>query len=154
MPEDEEFLQLGTTTVGLELNAPVSLCAATSAPPFYIIGKTGTGKSTLLYNLMHADLVGGHGFALLTPTATSQPRSPMPLQRGGSSAVLSSTQDPSDLSHPISFKSKSQSPQHPKTFLHPRYLSNVRGPPQTILEKIGAVVLTEVGHPAVATLGL
>src|ERR1700730_933303 len=33
----------------------------------YIIGKTGTGKSTLLFNLMMADLAAGRGFALLDP---------------------------------------------------------------------------------------
>src|SRR5438552_2164736 len=33
----------------------------------YIIGKTGTGKSTLLANLAHQDLLHGEGFALLDP---------------------------------------------------------------------------------------
>ena len=33
----------------------------------YIIGKSGTGKSTLLQNLMRSDLYGGRGFALLDP---------------------------------------------------------------------------------------
>lgn len=33
----------------------------------YLIGKTGTGKSTLIRNLAHQDLVNGEGFALLDP---------------------------------------------------------------------------------------
>lgn len=33
----------------------------------HIVGKTGTGKSTLLKTLMDQDLVRGHGFALLDP---------------------------------------------------------------------------------------
>src|SRR5437667_12034044 len=33
----------------------------------YIIGKTGTGKSTLIANLAHQDLMHGEGFALLDP---------------------------------------------------------------------------------------
>src|SRR2546426_7354291 len=33
----------------------------------YIIGKTGTGKSTLIANLAHQDLIHGEGFALLDP---------------------------------------------------------------------------------------
>jgi hypothetical protein len=33
----------------------------------YIIGKTGTGKSTLIANLAHQDLLHGEGFALLDP---------------------------------------------------------------------------------------
>ena len=33
----------------------------------YIIGKTGTGKSTLLRTVMKQDLCSGHGFALFDP---------------------------------------------------------------------------------------
>jgi hypothetical protein len=33
----------------------------------YVIGKTGTGKSTLLHTLMRHDLASGQGFALLDP---------------------------------------------------------------------------------------
>jgi hypothetical protein len=33
----------------------------------YVIGKTGTGKSTFIANLAHQDLVHGEGFALLDP---------------------------------------------------------------------------------------
>src|SRR5881396_2171159 len=33
----------------------------------YIIGKTGTGKSTLIANLAYQDLVHGEGFVLLDP---------------------------------------------------------------------------------------
>lgn len=33
----------------------------------YIVGQTGTGKSTLLLNLIRQDLVAGEGMALLDP---------------------------------------------------------------------------------------
>jgi type IV secretory pathway VirB4 component len=33
----------------------------------YILGKTGTGKSTLLETLIRQDLLKGHGIALLDP---------------------------------------------------------------------------------------
>ena len=33
----------------------------------YIIGKTGTGKSTLLLNMMVADILAGNGFCLIEP---------------------------------------------------------------------------------------
>jgi DNA helicase HerA-like ATPase len=33
----------------------------------YIVGQTGTGKSTLLLNLIAQDLAAGEGFALLDP---------------------------------------------------------------------------------------
>ena len=37
----------------------------------YLIGKTGTGKPTLIANLAHQDILNGEGFARLTRTATS-----------------------------------------------------------------------------------
>ena len=33
----------------------------------YIIGQTGTGKSTLLLNMIKQDIAGGHGFCLIDP---------------------------------------------------------------------------------------
>ena len=33
----------------------------------YVLGKTGTGKSTLLRTFMRQDIAHGHGFALLDP---------------------------------------------------------------------------------------
>src|SRR4051794_4735146 len=33
----------------------------------YIVGQTGTGKSTLLLNLIRQDLIAGEGLALLDP---------------------------------------------------------------------------------------
>ena len=102
MPEDEEHLQMGTATVGLELNAPITLSRSDLRRHLYIIGKTGTGKSTLLYNLMLADLVGGHGFALLDPhgdlaTAIADATPAWRIEHG----VI--YLDPSDLSHPVGF---------------------------------------------------
>lgn len=67
MPDDGSYLQLGTATVGLELNASIGLSRDDLRRHLYVIGKTGTGKSTLLYDLMRTDLEAGHGFALLDP---------------------------------------------------------------------------------------
>src|SRR5262249_47226336 len=36
-------------------------------PHMYIIGKTGTGKSTLIETMALQDLENGHGFALIDP---------------------------------------------------------------------------------------
>jgi uncharacterized protein DUF87 len=99
MPEDEERLLLGTATVGLELHA---LSRSDLRRHLYIIGKTGTGKSTLLYNLMLADLAGGYGFALLDPhgdlaTAIADATPAWRIEHG----VI--YLDPSDLSHPVGF---------------------------------------------------
>jgi type IV secretory pathway TraG/TraD family ATPase VirD4 len=102
MPEDHECLQLGTATIGLELDAPVYLTRADLRRHLYVIGKTGTGKSTLLYNLMRADLEAGRGFALLDPhgdlaMAVADATPAWRIERG----VI--YLDPSDLSHPVGF---------------------------------------------------
>src|SRR5690242_18802245 len=46
---------------------PVHLTDAERLHHVYLIGKTGTGKSTLLETLMRQDLERGHGFAFLDP---------------------------------------------------------------------------------------
>jgi hypothetical protein len=67
----------------------------------YLIGKSGTGKSTLLFNLMMADLALGRGFALLDPHGD--------LARDVADAVPSPRTndmlyfDPADLAHPVAF---------------------------------------------------
>lgn len=102
MVDDIEHVQLGTATVGLTLNAPIILSRSDRRRHLYIIGKTGTGKSTLLFNLMHADLVGGRGFALLDPhgdlaMAVADATPAWRIERG----VI--YLDPSDLAFPVGF---------------------------------------------------
>ncbi|MBL8343968.1 MAG: DUF87 domain-containing protein [Rubrivivax sp.] len=46
---------------------PVRLGAADRAQHCYVIGATGTGKSTLLLNMIGQDIEAGHGVALLDP---------------------------------------------------------------------------------------
>ncbi len=60
---EDEPLVLGLTVRGEQ----AILSADDRRRHLYVIGKTGTGKSTLLFNLMLADLVHGRGFALLDP---------------------------------------------------------------------------------------
>jgi ABC-type lipoprotein export system ATPase subunit len=43
-----DTLTLGTATIGLTMNAPVALSIEDRRRHLHIIGKTGTGKSTLL----------------------------------------------------------------------------------------------------------
>ena len=62
MFEDEPWV-LGLTSRGER----ALLSADDRRRHLYVIGKTGTGKSTLLFNLMLADLAQGRGFALLDP---------------------------------------------------------------------------------------
>lgn len=102
MPDETEYMQLGTATVGLELDAPIYLSRSDLRRHLYVIGKTGTGKSTLLYNLMRADLEAGHGFALLDPHGdlAIAVADATPAWRISHGVIYL---DPSDLSHPIGF---------------------------------------------------
>jgi hypothetical protein len=59
----EDTVILGTLPNG----QAVTISRADRRRHLYLIGKTGTGKSTLLFNLMAADLQAGRGFALLDP---------------------------------------------------------------------------------------
>jgi type IV secretory pathway TraG/TraD family ATPase VirD4 len=48
-------------------NKPFGIRLADRLQHIYILGQTGTGKSTLLGNLMRQDLRQGHGFCLIDP---------------------------------------------------------------------------------------
>lgn len=48
-------------------NRSFGICLADRLQHIYILGQTGTGKSTLLGNLMRQDLRQGHGFCLIDP---------------------------------------------------------------------------------------
>lgn len=48
-------------------NKPFGIRVADRLQHIYILGQTGTGKSTLLGNLMRQDLRQGHGFCLIDP---------------------------------------------------------------------------------------
>jgi len=102
MPEDQDTVQLGTATIGLELDAPVGVSRSDLRRHLYIIGKTGTGKSTLLLNLMHADLLNGRGFALLDPHGdlAIAVADATPARRIAAGVIYL---DPSDLAHPVGF---------------------------------------------------
>lgn len=102
MPEDAEFVQLGTGTVGLELHAPICISRNDLRRHLYVIGKTGTGKSTLLHNLMLADLEAGHGFALLDPHGdlALAIADATPAWRIAHGVIHL---DPADLAHPVGF---------------------------------------------------
>lgn len=46
---------------------PFGIKQADRRSHLYVIGKTGTGKSTLLETLLRQDVIAGRGFALLDP---------------------------------------------------------------------------------------
>lgn len=92
---------LGTTISGLDLSAPVALCDNDHRRHLYLIGKTGTGKSTLLYSLIRSDLAAGRGLALLDPHGDLAQLviASMPRERIQDCLYL----DPADLEHPVGF---------------------------------------------------
>ncbi len=63
---------LGTRTAGLTLAAPVMLGEDDRRRHLYLIGKTGTGKSTLLLSLILADPAPGAASPCSTRTAIWQ----------------------------------------------------------------------------------
>ena len=91
---------LGTHT-GATLAEAVTLDADDRRRHLHIIGKTGTGKSTLLLNLMLADLADGGGFALLDPHGDLAQAviDAVPPERTNDVIYL----DPADLEFPVAF---------------------------------------------------
>ena len=100
MHGDDPYV-IGRATRGLSLDVPVTLALADHRRHLHVIGRTGTGKSTLLMSLMLADLHAGRGFALLDPHGdlAAELADSVPPERTGDVLYL----DPSDLDHPVGF---------------------------------------------------
>jgi ABC-type lipoprotein export system ATPase subunit len=61
--EPERFYIATTASRG----DPVELTLDERARHVYIVGKTGSGKSTLVYHLAMLDILAGHGVAVIDP---------------------------------------------------------------------------------------
>ncbi|HZS04812.1 MAG TPA: type IV secretion system DNA-binding domain-containing protein [Blastocatellia bacterium] len=66
LPPDNEISFIGRTSFRNE-HVSFGIRQADRRAPVYIIGRTGTGKSTLLEHLIRQDLVAGRGLMLLDP---------------------------------------------------------------------------------------
>ena len=97
----DDPLVLGTATVGLSIDAPISLSIEDRRRHMHVIGKTGTGKSTLLLSLLLQDLNAGRGFALLDPHGDLAQAviDAVPPERTNDVLYL----DPGDIEHPVAF---------------------------------------------------
>lgn len=75
----------------------------------YVIGQTGTGKSTLLLNLIRQDLAAGEGLALLDPHGdlALAALEYVPSRRTNDLVYL----DPADTGRPIGFNPLAQAPE-------------------------------------------
>jgi len=80
---------------------PVILSGTDRNRHVYIVGQTGTGKSTLLQSIVAADIEAGHGVALLDPHGdlATESLSFVPPRRADDLVYF----NPSDLSHPVAF---------------------------------------------------
>lgn len=99
-PTDPDVLQIGITSFRGQQKG-VGLYLEDRMRHLYIIGKTGMGKSTLLENLVHQDLVAGRGVALLDPhgdLAAAAERL-VPRRRVHDVILL----DPTDTEGPVGF---------------------------------------------------
>jgi hypothetical protein len=80
---------------------PVTLSAEQRSQHCYVIGASGTGKSTLLLNLILQDIERGEGLAVLDPHGDliDEILGRIPEQRHGDVVLL----DPSDEAYPVGF---------------------------------------------------
>lgn len=88
---------------------PVALSPAARTRHVYVAGQTGTGKSTLLLNLIAQDLATGRGLALLDPHGDLAEAAVglLPRRRGDDLVYF----DPSDLARPIGFNLLARLPE-------------------------------------------
>jgi hypothetical protein len=95
--------------LGNRNDLPVALSPAARARHVYVVGQTGTGKSTLLLNLIAQDLATGRGLALLDPHGDLAEAAVglLPRRRGDDLVYF----DPSDLARPIGFNLLARLPE-------------------------------------------
>ena len=98
-----------TLYLGDRIYGPVGLSPAARARHLYIVGQTGTGKSTLLLNLIAQDLVTGRGLALLDPHGDLADAAVDLLPRCRADDLV--WFDPSNLARPIGFNLLARLPE-------------------------------------------
>jgi len=101
MRDDDDLCVIGTATRGYQLAATVTLSLDDRRRHMHLIGKTGTGKTTLLRRLIYDDLSAGRNFALLDPLGglAEAVIDAVPIPRNDEMIYF----NPADLAHPIGF---------------------------------------------------
>lgn len=85
----EPFIFIGRTK-WRELDRAFGMRPHDRRAHMYVVGKTGTGKSSLLEGMIRQDILAGNGLALFDHTATSQSASWRgSLSRGGQTSSTS-----------------------------------------------------------------
>lgn len=97
MVRSNHFIELGAYTAG----SAACIQRVDLRRHLYLIGKTGTGRSTLLHNLLQSEIAAGGGVALLDPHGdlTEAIADSIPSCRVNDVIYF----DPSDLAYPIGF---------------------------------------------------
>jgi len=88
-----------TLGIRVDTGEKVALSSEERRRHLEIIGKTGTGKSSLLYNLMRADFLAGRGFAFIDPHGDQALAIADAVPRSRTNDVI--YLDAADLSHSI-----------------------------------------------------
>jgi hypothetical protein len=96
--EDSDIAYIGIREVW-EGTEPFGLLPGDRRQHVYAVGKTGTGKTTLLRNLLLQDIANGHGVGLIDPHGdlASELLDVIPPARSDDLVYF----DPSDFDHPI-----------------------------------------------------
>ena len=97
----DDPLVLGAAIVGMSIDAPITLSVEDRRRHLHVIGKPGTGKSTLLLSLLLQDLAAGRGFALLDPHGDLAQAviDAVPPERTNDVLYF----NPGDINHPVAF---------------------------------------------------
>ena len=90
-----------TTTIGLHRGDPLVLDQDTRRRHLHVIGQTGTGKTTLLLQMIAQDLAAGRGVGIIDPLGSlaGPAIGLIPAHRAHEVVII----DPSDLERPIGF---------------------------------------------------
>ena len=108
MKTTDQMISVGTHHVSGE----VMLTPDERRRHLYIVGQTGTGKSTLLLNLIRQDLMRGEGLALLDPHGDLAQAALAQIPRARTNDLV--YLDPSDAERPIGFNPLAKVPDYLK----------------------------------------
>lgn len=94
----DKGMELGRAQCG-GFERPVFISQADRTRHMYLLGATGTGKSTLIYNMVRQDMEAGHGVAVVDPHGDlfEQVLSAVPQHRVEDVVII----DPSDKAFPV-----------------------------------------------------
>jgi hypothetical protein len=106
------------------IGAPLSLSESERRRHIYLAGKTGTGKSTLLLNLMLQDLAAGRGFALIDPHGdlAQTVADCIPPERIADTIYV----DPLDETHAVGFNPLQRVPESARPLAAEHFVSTLK----------------------------